>query len=101
MAKVELVKDQVTLNLKEGQSILDASLEAGVGHMHACGGEGFCSTCRVYVEEDLENIPERNEKEAKLAQKLGLIPEVRLACQTIPNGDIKARRPIWHRKVCC
>ncbi len=92
MVKIELVNDQVTLNLKEGQSILEASLEADVSHMHACGGQGACSTCRVYIEEGLENLPERNPQETELPDKLGLLPEVRLACQTKPTADVKARR---------
>ncbi len=92
MARVELTNDDVVLELEAGESILDGSLKQDINHVHACGGNAYCSTCRIYVEEGLENLPVRNGAEEKLATKLGLSPEVRLACQVVPEGDLKARR---------
>lgn len=92
MAAIELVNDHVCIQSKPGQTILDASLNHGINHVHACGGHAFCSTCRVLVEEGMENLNERNEEELKLANKLGLPPEIRLACQTVPTGKVAARR---------
>src|SRR4029077_10310577 len=36
----------------------------------------------------------RNDKETALAEKLGFSAEIRLACQTTVNGDVKLRRLI-------
>jgi len=52
--------------------------------MHACGGNARCSTCRVYVLDGLNNCLPRNEKEKKLAEKVGLPENIRLACQFRP-----------------
>ena len=92
MVKVELINDNTVLNLKEGEDVLKASLRSGIKHACACGGMAYCSTCRVYVEEGMEHIPQRNGKEEVLATRIGLTPEVRLACQLKPTGDIKVRR---------
>ena len=51
------MKDQLTiellgdgkLDIAAGQTILDASLAAGVPHYHACGGKAQCSTCRILI----------------------------------------------------
>jgi hypothetical protein len=36
----------------KAQSLLDASLAAGLPHYHACAGQVRCSTCRVLVIDD-------------------------------------------------
>lgn len=92
MAAIELVNDHVCINSKPGQTILEAALDHGINHVHACGGNAFCSTCRVRIEDGQENLNEKNEAELKLANKLGLPEEIRLACQTTPKGKVKARR---------
>lgn len=84
-----------SVDIKPGQSILSASLEAGIPHFHACGGKGKCSTCRVLVLEGIENISPLNKKEALLRRKLPFPGRVRLACQTyVQQGDIKVERII-------
>lgn len=92
MAAIELVSDDISIESKPGQTLLDAALDNGINHVHACGGHAFCSTCRVRIEEGQENLNEKNEAEMKLADKLGLPPEIRLACQTTPTGKVTARR---------
>jgi adenylate cyclase len=92
MAKLELVNEKVTIETEAGQTLLEASLKHGIPHIHACGGKAFCSTCRVIVENGLDNLNERPPQEANLAKKLGFPAEIRLACQAIPHGPVKARR---------
>lgn len=92
MAAIDLTSDNITLETLPGETMLEASLRQGINHLHACGGLALCSTCRVYIDEGLENIGPRTEKEQKLADQLGLMPEVRLACQTAAEGPVSARR---------
>ncbi|OEK04117.1 adenylate/guanylate cyclase domain-containing protein [Roseivirga misakiensis] len=92
MASIKLTSDKVTLESRADETILEASLRQGINHVHACGGNGFCSTCRIYVESGVENLNERNDREESLANQLGLTPEIRLACQTKAAGEVAARR---------
>jgi adenylate cyclase len=73
-------------------TLLQLSLEAGIPHVHACGGNARCSTCRVMVYEGLDHLSARNAAEEKLAQRKGLEPNIRLACQTKPIGPCRVRR---------
>jgi len=75
-------------------TILEATLKAKINHMHVCGGNARCSTCRVYVVDGLSNCLPRNEKERLLAKQLGLPQDIRLACQTKISGNITIRRPV-------
>ncbi|MBO6495307.1 adenylate/guanylate cyclase domain-containing protein [Roseivirga sp.] len=92
MAVIELINDQVSLVAETDKTVLENTLAAGVPHTHACGGVARCSTCRIYIEEGMQNVCERNEKESVLAKQLGLLKQVRLACQTKIKGDVKVRR---------
>lgn len=81
MMEIELTGDKVVA-IAPGQTILDASLKAGIPHFHACGGNARCSTCRIIVLEGMDHLSAVNKKEKKLRKKM-LFPEnVRLACQT-------------------
>jgi len=75
-------------------TILEATLKANINHIHVCGGNARCSTCRVYIVEGLSNCRPRNQKEKQLAEKLGFPKNIRLACQTKISGNISIRRPV-------
>lgn len=91
---VEFVNEKEFYVLKS-QSILQASLAAGIPHFHACGGKAKCSTCRVLVLEGGKSLTRPNQKEKLLKNKMQLSPQVRLACQThIISGPVKMKRII-------
>ena len=81
--------------ITEEQSILDASLLAGIPHYHACGGNAKCSTCRVLVVEGNDRLTPPNQKESFLKSQMHFPRNVRLACQTrVTAGPVKLRRII-------
>lgn len=86
--------DEVELSAEAPRTLLDVSLAAGLPHTHACGGNARCSTCRVMVLEGQENLGPRNEPEARLCERYGFDPQIRLACQATVAGPgaIRLRR---------
>jgi adenylate cyclase len=83
------------IDISEDQSILSASLAAGIPHFHACGGKGKCSTCRILILEGLENLSPVNKKEAFLRKKIAFPKTVRLACQSyVTKGNVTIERII-------
>ena len=81
-----------SVDVPEGTSILQASLQHGIPHTRVCGGHARCSTCRVAVLTGLANCGPRNEKEQAMATLRNFSPVVRLACQTTVCGDVTVRR---------
>jgi adenylate cyclase len=71
-----------------GFSVLEASRFARVPHASVCGGRGRCSTCRVRVLTPLSALPPPAAAEARVLQRVGAPPNVRLACQLRPVADL-------------
>src|ERR1700692_59728 len=95
---VEFVGEEV-IEISQKQSILEASLAAGIPHCHVCGGHSRCSTCRVLILEGLDRLSPPNLKESFLKNQMHFPPNVRLACQTRVTGDnVKLRRIIQDEK---
>ena len=92
--KIELINEKI-IEIKEDQTILQASLEAGIPHYHVCGGNAGCSTCRVVVQEGGEHLSHPNKAELSLRMKKKFPENVRLACQTkVMNNGVKIQRII-------
>jgi adenylate cyclase len=83
---VEFIGDR-SIKVEEGQTILSASLAAGIPHYHACGGNAKCSTCRILVIKGIEHITPQTEAEKALQKILFFPPNVRLACQSYVEGS--------------
>ena len=92
MARIHFHPDDITVELRPRETILDGALRAGVPHTHVCGGQARCSTCRVLVLAGDDCCPPRTDREARIADQLHFGPEIRLACQTTPTCDVTVRR---------
>mgnify|MGYP001320380255 CR=1 FL=1 len=75
-----------TVEAEKGQKILQIALDNGVSIEHACGGNGFCTTCLCNVKKGMENLSDRNDRE----ENMGIMddPE-RLSCQAEAEGDVE------------
>jgi len=92
--KIDLINEK-SFEIVEDQTILQASLEAGIPHYHACGGKARCSTCRVVVQQGEKYLSSPNKAELKLREQKKFPENVRLACQTkVIASDVKIQRII-------
>jgi adenylate cyclase len=92
MPKIHTLPDNQVVEADPSETILEAILDADIPHTHACGGNAFCSTCRVMILEGSKNCSYPTEAEKVLAKKLEFPVHVRLACQTKISGDVSVRR---------
>ena len=92
--QVEFVGEKV-IAISKKETILEASLSAGIPHCHVCGGNARCSTCRVLILEGVDRLSPPNHKESLLKNQMHFPPNVRLACQThVIGGNVKLIRII-------
>ena len=74
-------------------SILQAVQNSQVDWMHACGGKGRCTTCKLIVVEGLDNFTPPSNFELKV-RRLGALKEnERLACQCMALDDVTIKVP--------
>jgi adenylate cyclase len=78
-----------TVRVPKGLSVLEASLRNNVPHASVCGGRARCSTCRIRVIGDHNELPEPSQREAFVLNRVGAAdPSIRLACQLRPTSDL-------------
>lgn len=75
------------------KSILHHFQDNRLDWMHACGGKGRCTTCKVRILEGLENLEPLTPAEQKYRQLGALKNNERLCCQTRVRGDISVAVP--------
>lgn len=77
------------IEARRGDSILDTALDNNINLHHNCGGVCACSTCHVYIEKGMENLPELSDSEENFIDR-AVNPKLssRLACQCEINGDV-------------
>lgn len=81
--------DGQRVELHRGATILEASRLGGIPHASVCGGRGRCSTCRVRILAGFDHLPPPSVEEARVLQRVGAPPNVRLACQTRPTHAVQ------------
>ncbi len=78
---------------EEGKTVLQIALENGIPMEHACGGNGFCTTCSCDVQNgqimiDQGAVNPVNEREENMGVEG---PDRRLGCQTKIQGDVSVK----------
>ena len=75
----------------ENDTALKIIHENNIDWMHACGGKGRCTSCKMIVEEGMSNLAEVTEPEKKYKAQGRLKDNERLACQTKVLSDIRIK----------
>ncbi|QNE38119.1 (2Fe-2S)-binding protein [Hymenobacter sp. NBH84] len=75
-------------------TLLAALHAAGHDWMHACGGRGRCTSCRIQVITGLELLTPPTDVELRYRRAGRLLSHERLTCQTrLPTGEVAGRVP--------
>ncbi len=95
MSKITIrnLNNKEVSSLNNSQTLLNIIQENGIDWMHACGGKGRCTTCKVRVLAGIDAFSEFTKFEAKLIQLKILGTNERLACQCSIHGNIIVEVP--------
>jgi 2Fe-2S ferredoxin len=85
-----LFNRKINTNSKEKRA-LEVIHENFIDWMHACGKKGRCTTCKMIVEEGMENLGKLTSAEGKFRGQKRLAENERLSCQAVVLGDIKIK----------
>jgi adenylate cyclase len=91
------------VRIPRGWSVLEASRSFHLAHASMCGGRARCSTCRVRVTAGSEVCPPAAVDEQATLRRIGAPPDVRLACQLRPQGNVavtplvRTARPVYRQ----
>src|SRR5688572_1854012 len=83
-----VLKEDVNVEAKDGETILDVAHDYGIPVGSNCGGVCGCSTCHVYVVKGLDSLEEMSDKEAdRLDRAFDVRLNSRLGCQAELAGE--------------
>lgn len=74
-----------TVEAGAGETVLKIALDNGIPMEHACGGNGFCTTCMCSVKSGMEHLTPRNDREENMSITND---PYRLSCQAKVHGDV-------------
>lgn len=91
----ELCPDGLSVEVKQGETILDIALRNNIIIEHACEKSCACTTCHVIVREGFDSLEESDELEDDMLDKAwGLEPDSRLGCQAaVADKDLVVEIP--------
>jgi adenylate cyclase len=69
--------------------VLEALRDAHIPHASVCGGRARCTTCRIRIGRGVERAPAPQSLESQALTRIRAEPDVRLACQLRPMGDLQ------------
>lgn len=79
--------EETVIEAEAGKTLLALGLEHGLPIEHACGGNGFCTTCLCTVHSGMEYLSPRSDRE----ENMGIVgDDTRLGCQAkvLGTGDV-------------
>lgn len=92
MPTIRVVDRDVEVPTQGADPILFVLLDNRVTITSICGGNMSCGTCNVEVVEGMENLNPPSDDEARVLERIKRQgPNVRLACQCVPRGDVAIR----------
>ena len=81
-----------TFDVPTGKRLVTALVdECGIDQLHACGGVGRCTTCRVEFTAGEPARMTRAERDVLAAKGLAGTPGLRLSCQIACDADMSLR----------
>ncbi|HUS68868.1 MAG TPA: 2Fe-2S iron-sulfur cluster binding domain-containing protein [Kofleriaceae bacterium] len=97
MPKVTFEREQLTVESKPGQTVLEVAEQAGIDvfrgiwpGLHCNRMKGWCNRCKVWVKSDTPGAmnPPTSKERSPLRINGAVRGTMRLACQVVPTGDV-------------
>jgi 2Fe-2S ferredoxin len=90
---IENLAQKEVVHRGSASSVLSVLQNNYIDWMHACGGKGRCTTCKMIVVEGADQLSPLSGAELTYQQRGELATNERLACQTSARGSFKIRVP--------
>ncbi len=79
--KVTFLPVNIECSFSGQVTVLELATQNNLLINSSCGGNATCTTCRVFVESHLSQLPERTEQEKETLEGRGFADKERLSCQ--------------------
>jgi ferredoxin, 2Fe-2S len=88
--RVRVVPADIDIDVRAGETLLEAAVRMGIQWPSICGGQCVCTTCYVKVTEGMEAASLQGRAERERLEFVGRRdPSIRLACQLRVSGPMR------------
>ncbi len=87
--------ETLTVQLTDGETLMEAARLAGLPIAAACGGSSLCARCGLRILAGRGHLSPQSETEREVMERNRIDPALRLACQAIPSGPVAATATYW------
>ena len=95
MPRVNFVPSGRHIDVKEGTSLYDAAVRAGLPVAASCSAEFICGKCNMTVLEGGASLSRQTEKERNLLRQQDRPETDRVSCRTAVWGDCTVTTTYW------
>ncbi len=93
MPQLLILPSQLTIEARDGETLMEAAVRHDLYWPTTCGGQGICTTCLCVIESGQENLEpagrsERKTLVAELGERAQGNARLRLACQARVRGNV-------------
>ncbi len=75
------LENPTIVHFNDKENLLDILNANNISISQSCAGSGTCTTCRVFILNNLKSVSKRTEIETEIAQERNFTENERLACQ--------------------
>jgi len=95
MPTILFTNNDISIEVAEGTSILEAALDNGVNLNSDCDSNGICGSCLVWIDDGMDSLSKVYPEEEDLLLQLDnyISDKSRLSCQAYVHGDIVVTIP--------
>ena len=94
MKRVHVEPGSKDVQVKTGTALTTALLTEHIDLPMACGGNGLCATCHVFIQQGHDDVSPMADKEKRTLSRITSVSRnSRLACQCHVLGDVKVSLP--------
>jgi uncharacterized 2Fe-2S/4Fe-4S cluster protein (DUF4445 family) len=89
--------DGKRVTIVNGENILEGAIKGGIDIQAICGGTAICGKCKIIINSEKNAVNPITDDEKRILTQLEIQKGYRLACRTVPKGNVTVEIPLCSR----
>ncbi len=95
MPKISFSKDRPSIEVQNGENLMQALLRHNIPVASSCNGKLVCGKCHIKVVSESYNLSRQSQEEREFKEIKSIDSSERMACVCLVEGDVCLDTPYW------